>query len=1209
MKLLCLRLKNINSFKGNVELDFEQPPLSETNLFAITGPTGAGKSTLLDAICVALYNRTPRLSSRGTSSPYHLLRQGETEGSCEVVFEASGHRYQAVWQIRRSRSGAYRPTARLLDADKEVTITERLAAKQGAKDDADLSVGEVVEQILGLDFPGFTRSILLAQGDFAAFLQADMEQKRNILEATTGFEIYDQLKKVLNEQHALVKRSHDEAQRLLEAIPQVNEEQLTELGAQLSQHNEQLGKCQSEYIQTEAAREVEARRTDIHQELTQAEEQVCALDAQSDEMERLAAETAEARRASELRSEREAFGSSKQRLEHAESQITEFRKAVQEAEQSYQQSGVRFNQVQDQYRQVQEGSEQERGTIQQARDEENRAQIESEEADSLSKQMKQTKAEIRKAKKTLTATRKELTQLAESVADDEAYLEKNQLPSDHAQRVAHANRLQVTLESQQQEETTRKKELEVLEKRIAFIRDEVESDTETQSQLAHQRDQSQSQVAEAQSQLEALLRDGDEEAREDQRVAAQRALELGGKHEPLVRQLTDLRKQQSELEAQLEKSQTQIAQSTSKLDQMQVDLAEAEAAVEHYQAMQEKAQLSDQILLLRSKHLETGEPCPVCGSREHPLKEHTEAIPTVADELSAARKHLTKTQRAYQKSMTQLAATQASHKGQEKALQDVQSRCEVIESEATELEQQWHVIYPEDDISTAFARTQQQTAEKALKHLSQLRQSVSELQNQRQLVSQQLEHLVQKQERQTQSLEQAVSDCKQLETQIGQRTREIAETQERFWEQLPTEFHGRAVARGLQRFEKWVAEVQARQAQAVKNAHERTLLEQQVSAQDDQLRAQDDRIAQLTEEEKKHRSRAETFRQSAQERTGGLSSGDAQKALQAKLKQAEEARESAIEVQQVAQRQLAARSGEYDQAREQRDTRQREWEAAQSRYLQALVDEGFDSADAHAAAMREPDWVRQQESVLASYRQKKHTLQETVQRLQRTFAEKPFEPGLLQQLSRRLHELNAEIGAIQSTQGQLRERLAQLTEERQRYQEQFKHYERSREEYERWDELRNCIPDNRLRDFALESMFGLLAQLANRQLQVLSDRYQLEVVGIKEMWVVDRWNAGERRPVETLSGGESFLTSLALALALSELSRGRARLQSLFLDEGFGTLDRETLDVALAALEGLRLSGRMVGVISHIEELTQRIPVRVCVQRLGNGASGIQVEG
>ena len=161
---------------------------------------------------------------------------------------------------------------------------------------------------------------------------------------------------------------------------------------------------------------------------------------------------------------------------------------------------------------------------------------------------------------------------------------------------------------------------------------------------------------------------------------------------------------------------------------------------------------------------------------------------------------------------------------------------------------------------------------------------------------------------------------------------------------------------------------------------------------------------------------------------------------------------------------------------------------------------------------------------------------------------------------------------------------------------------------ERWQQLHEIISKQALRDFALEIMFKQMGNLANEQLRYLtSERYELKVESIGDLVVVDRWNANEERPVETLSGGESFLTSLALALALSELSSGRAQLNSLFLDEGFGTLDAETLDTAIGALEGLRMQGRNIFLISHIRELTRRLPVKIEVNKKGNGSSSVRI--
>ncbi|SUB72986.1 Nuclease sbcCD subunit C [Pluralibacter gergoviae] len=124
--------------------------------------------------------------------------------------------------------------------------------------------------------------------------------------------------------------------------------------------------------------------------------------------------------------------------------------------------------------------------------------------------------------------------------------------------------------------------------------------------------------------------------------------------------------------------------------------------------------------------------------------------------------------------------------------------------------------------------------------------------------------------------------------------------------------------------------------------------------------------------------------------------------------------------------------------------------------------------------------------------------------------------------------------------------------------------------------------------------------LANEQLSRLHGRYLLQRKASEalELEVVDTWQADAVRDTRTLSGGESFLVSLALALALSDLVSHRTRIDSLFLDEGFGTLDSETLDTALDALDALNASGKIIGVISHVEAMKERIPVQIRVRKI-----------
>ena len=136
----------------------------------------------------------------------------------------------------------------------------------------------------------------------------------------------------------------------------------------------------------------------------------------------------------------------------------------------------------------------------------------------------------------------------------------------------------------------------------------------------------------------------------------------------------------------------------------------------------------------------------------------------------------------------------------------------------------------------------------------------------------------------------------------------------------------------------------------------------------------------------------------------------------------------------------------------------------------------------------------------------------------------------------------------------------------------------------------------------------VLLSYANVQLRDLSRRYRLErVPETLALQVIDRDMCDEVRTVHSLSGGESFLVSLALALGLSSLSSNRMKVESLFIDEGFGSLDADTLRIAMDALESLRTQGRKIGVISHVQEMTERIPVQICVNRAGNGRSYLEV--
>jgi exonuclease SbcC len=163
---------------------------------------------------------------------------------------------------------------------------------------------------------------------------------------------------------------------------------------------------------------------------------------------------------------------------------------------------------------------------------------------------------------------------------------------------------------------------------------------------------------------------------------------------------------------------------------------------------------------------------------------------------------------------------------------------------------------------------------------------------------------------------------------------------------------------------------------------------------------------------------------------------------------------------------------------------------------------------------------------------------------------------------------------------------------------------------DRWQQLSDLIGSAsgaKFRTFAQSLTLEQLLGLANLHLAELAPRYQLQRVPGTDLalQVIDRDMGDDIRAVESLSGGESFLVSLALALGLSSLSSHDTRIESLFIDEGFGTLDPESLDTAIASLDALQAAGRQVGVISHVQTLVERIGVQIKVQSMGGGESRI----
>ncbi len=261
MKILAIRGCNLASLEGEFEIDFTIEPLKSAGIFAITGSTGSGKSTILDAVCLALFNDTPRISKAerdnirdvkdttvALGDSRNILRRGTGSGYAEVDFVSlSGDKYRSRWSVRRAREKA---DGSMQAWNLELINLTTNEVQQGGKTE----LINRIKELIGLTFDQFTRAVMLAQGDFATFLKASKNEKADLLEKLTGTDIYSRISARIYENTQSAKSDLDVVLRNIEGVELLSDEQLLEFETEfvtieiLIKNLEQLEKLQSEKI-------------------------------------------------------------------------------------------------------------------------------------------------------------------------------------------------------------------------------------------------------------------------------------------------------------------------------------------------------------------------------------------------------------------------------------------------------------------------------------------------------------------------------------------------------------------------------------------------------------------------------------------------------------------------------------------------------------------------------------------------------------------------------------------------------------------------------------------------------------------------------------------------------------------------------------------------------------------------------------------------
>lgn len=1249
MRILAIRGRNLASLAAPFDVNFGAPPLECSGLFAITGPTGAGKSTILDALCLALYDRIPRLERAGGGAVGRsedgeglagndvrgILRHGATEALAEVDFVGrDGGEYRATWRVNRARGRADgKLQAQSLSL---VSLSDDGSRLGGGKRE---TLAAIVDKT-GLDYDQFRRSVLLAQNDFDAFLKADAKERAALLEQMTGTEIYSRLSVAAFERakaerltlqalegdlgRLVLLNDEDRAALIETAVATetriaaiVAEGQVLEAAAGWHRQHQTLARDAA----AAAARLAEAQAADQAAEpdrLRLAEvRRAQACRTQVEEADRLAAE--EARLATEEQRQDQARQSAEAALAGAVDAMEAAQRRAEAAEDAFKQAGPLLDQAAKLDAQIDT-----------ARQEAEAAQAEAVRLDATAKI----------ARATLDGQVQARQECSEKLEAAEAWL------VGHAAHGPVADQLGRWLEAitahAKAAAERRRAETEAGQagSTVATLTEQDQALRQQDAALGQQEGALQTTISALRDSLAAIDVPGLERRRDclSSLNAALASLEgLAGEGETLATRQRILEQQAAEATACAAKARNILAEINSQRIRTDTALAEARRALDLGEAAESK-----QAVLLRARLID-GEPCPVCGAREHPVEAAATGLVALVEEQ---RRRVLDLETGASALTDQRQERVAEQKAAETTLSRAEQDMPVLAAEIARCRRKWSTArddaathatvlaivlptLPDDPLAgcdaavldrlRADVEADAERVAGVLAEAAKLRQDLDSsgaerdrLGDQRRALADELGDTGIKLSDARQARAQAERDgqraeaeCLRLAAVLENALAVVADGDKQLMADPD------AVAETLRSLaDTWrqrVTDQRGLQDRHNELHHHIALAEEAVRAADTNARAgrataekREQALAGLVTERAalfgdRPTREVRTDLNEARKRTGVEQDG-------ARKDWAEKT--AALVGAETTWKRTIQQLSETRQARAQADAT-----------LQARLETaGLDlAAIREALALGEP-WIEQVTGRLETLRENLASAEAVDQERRRMLAEheQTGRPEIgAEDIPTRKAELDKERAVLQDRQDEQRTRLRDDNRNRTTAEDLGARIASQRQASDVWQSLSEVIGSasgDKFRRFAQTLTLEHLIALANTHLAELTPRYRLEAVpgGELDLQVVDRDMGNDVRGVANLSGGERFLVSLSLALGLASMSGHRTRIESLFIDEGFGALDATSLDIALSALEALQASGRKVGVISHVQAMVERIGAQVRISKLGGGRSVVE---
>lgn len=1080
MKILSLQLKNLNSLYGEWFIDFTDKTYQNDGLFVLSGPTGAGKSTILDAVCLALYGQTPRLG-KITQTNNEVMSKNTADCYSLLHFETKGIQYYARFEQRKAKNN---PNGKLQDVERSIAKENPASIICRKKTE----INEEIIRITGMDFPRFTRSILLAQGAFDSFLKARDEEKSMLLEQITGTEIYSEISQTIYQRTKSEKEKKERLILLTNNTSLLPPEEIEKLKKRQEKHNQELATINQQLSQVRSFILWHNQMQELQEKIDTAKNQHKNFLEQKEALKEKEIQLAKAEKAEKLYPEYHALNLQEKEIQSAQASLTELEKNLPKQE-------TQLKHLIQKIEEIHNNCQQEK--------------IHYEKLRPLFEEIKKLDIELENIDKIIQARSTEILQSDREKQEIVSHMQdmdkKNAAIRQEQNELSNWFQTNTCLE-------TLKQELSAIKNNLIHLDTVIESGKQTKMKITKQEE-------------ELKLQKTNKAKQEQSRKELIADTELKQKQQKqIVGQIETLLKEHS-----LQELKTRL----SFLEEKKFLLAQISALEE------------------QRKTLREGKECPLCGSIHHPFMQKDTIIPSGNSDIDINIKQLKK---------------------------------QIEEIEKLKQEQ--------DKISLLLAENS--------KRLDNIGQTIQD--NARQILNK--EKLIQEFQKERNELLKQYNDEKSILLQqvkpfniteiIPNKSQDIIEILEGHLKNFDIKIKQKQdIEQKLQENEKQLASLRTQLA----------IIQNNLTQKNDQLQTEKNTYSSIK------RKREKGFAQKSPQTE--------EKKLLKSISEFEEKKEKILQEKEKRNQEVTQSKEQIKHLRAFLMEKDKNFSTLKEEFLQKLQEREFPDVEDFLKARLSKEELQNLQHFFKELEQNieltQSKLAENKKELQ-TLKDRKLTAGSKQELEELEKNIQKKQEANLVELGEIQGKLKQNQEIANTYEEKLKELKKQEHIQGKWDALNSLVGSadgKKFRQIAQAITFEQVLHYANMKLQLLQKRYLLiqDKNNLLNLNVLDNYQGGEIRAVQNLSGGESFIVSLSLALGLAQMASKNVRVDSLFLDEGFGTLDEENLDTALSTLASIQQEGKLIGIISHIPLLKERINTQINVIPEQGGRSILQGAG